>query len=133
MSDSTEDLVKRHMANGTPTSRGFYARFVEVLGSIGSFTVHPAKTSITFKGARRGFCGAHPKGEKLVGYFDLMRKLPPDPRLGAVSAYTKTLYVHQFRITSLAQLDEEFQSWLREAYAVGQGAHLQPRTTRSSV
>lgn len=130
MIEGPEDLVKQHLANGTSTSRDLYARFIEVLGTIGPFTVHPAKTSITFKGTRRGFCGAHPKGEKLIGYFDLMRKLPPDPRLGAVSAYTKTLYVHHFRITSLDQLNEEFQGWLREAYAVGQGAHLRPSATQ---
>jgi hypothetical protein len=42
--------------------------------------------------------------------------------------YTKRLFVHQFRIRTPEQLDEEFAGWVREAYVVGQGGHLgQPR------
>lgn len=118
------DLVQQHMENGTPTSRALYERFVEMLDQIGPYTTHPAKTTITFKGTRRGFCGAHPKNDNLIGYFDLMRALEPDPRVRSVSPYTKKLFVHQFRITSLEEMDETFHGWLREAYRVGQGEHL---------
>lgn len=120
----SEDIFKRHMENGTPNSRALYSRFVELLDKIGSYTTHPAKSTITFKGTRRGFCGAHPKKDNLMGYFDLMRPLEADPRIRSVSPYTKKLFVHQFRIASLEEMDETFQGWLQEAYRVGQGDHI---------
>lgn len=119
-----EDIFKQHMENSTPKSRALYDRFVAMLDEIGSYTTHPAKSTITFKGTRRGFCGAHPKQDSLIGYFDLTRPLDPDPRIRSISPYTKRLFVHQFRIDSLEALDETFHAWLREAYTVGQGAHL---------
>lgn len=125
----SQEILQQHMAQATPAGRGLYARFVEILDAIGPYTVHPAKSTITFKGTRRGFCGAHPKGERLVGYFDLMRPLDPDPRLRSVSPYTKKLYVHQFRIETTAEMDGAFEAWLREAYLVGQGEHLNTPST----
>jgi hypothetical protein len=112
------------MANGTPESQALYTEFRSILDSLGPYSVHPAKTSITFKGSKRGFCGAHPKKNALVGYFDLMRALEPDERIRKIYPYTKTLFVHQFRVVSSLELDTVFRSWLAEAYLVGQGAHL---------
>jgi hypothetical protein len=89
-----DPLFKQHMANASPQGRQLYLGFVEHLDAIGPYSVHPAKSTITFKGSRRGFCGAHPKGDVLVGYFDLMRALDADPRVRSVSPYTKTLFVH---------------------------------------
>ena len=120
----SEAIIKQHMANGTPKSRALYDRFVQILDEIGPYTTHPAKTTITFKGTRRGFCGAHPKKDNLIGYFDITRELEPDPRIRSTSPYTKRLYVHHFRIASIEEMDETFQGWIREAYGVGQGDHL---------
>jgi hypothetical protein len=124
MTIGEEDLISWHLENGTPDSRAMYARFVHMLDQIGPYTVHPARSTITFKGTRRGFCGAHPKGERLVGYFDLTRQVDADVRVRSVSPYTKRLFVHQFRVLTLSDLDNEFKNWLVEAYAVGQGKHL---------
>ena len=67
--------------------------------------------------------GAKPKKHSLDGYLDLQRELR-DPRILRSSPYTKRLFVHQFRVTSPGHLDSEFAAWIREAYAVGAGAHL---------
>lgn len=120
----SENILKQHMENGTPNSRALYDRFIGILDEIGAYTVHPAKSTITFKGARRGFCGAHPKRDSLIGYFDLTRAIESDPRIRSVTPYTKRLFVHHFRISSIDEMDETFQSWIREAYRVGQGDHL---------
>lgn len=119
-----ENLIKQHMENGTPESRALFNRFVEILDEIGTYTTHPSKSTITFKGTRRGFCGAHPKKDKLIGYFDLTRELESDPRIRLTSPYTKSLYVYHFTITSIEEMDETFQAWIKEAYGVGQGDHL---------
>ena len=47
-----------------------------------------------------------------------------DARIQRSSPYTKRLFVHRFRVVALEELDDEFGAWLCEAYAVGQGAHL---------
>jgi Domain of unknown function (DUF5655) len=119
-----QDMIDWHMASGTPQSRAMYSRFIEMLDAIGPYTVHPAKSTITFKGSRRGFCGAHPKGQMLVGYFDLMRDLGPDSRIRSISPYTTRLFVHQFRLAKLDEMDKTFQHWLVEAYGIGRGEHL---------
>ncbi|WP_240482341.1 DUF5655 domain-containing protein [Microbacterium sediminis] len=83
----------------------------------------PSKSSITFKGTRRGFAGARPTAKGIRVYLDLQRAID-DPRVQNVAPYTSRLFVHHLTITSPAQLDEEFAGWVAEAYAVGAGAHL---------
>jgi hypothetical protein len=117
----SDDIIKQHMENGTDNSRALYDRFVQILDGIGTYTTHPAKSTITFKETRRGFCGAHPKKDNLIGYFDLTRAIESDARIRSVSAYTQKLFVHQFRISSIEEIDETFQGWIREAYDVGAG------------
>jgi hypothetical protein len=123
----TEDwTVERKLAEGDEAGRALYAMFIDLLDRCGPYTVHPSKTSITFKGSRRGFAGAHPKKSYLVGYLDLQRLLTGDPRITSGEPYTKRLFVHHFRITDADQLDDKFAGWLEEAYAVGNGAHMTP-------
>ena len=115
--------VDDHLRGSDPAVIRLYERFVELVEACGPFEVSVAKTAITFKGSRRGFAGAKPKNQWLDGYLDLQRQLK-DPRIRSASPYTKRLFVHQFRVTALDQLDEDFAGWVREAYDVGQGLHL---------
>jgi hypothetical protein len=89
----------------------------------GPFTYAVSKSGITFKGKRRGFAGARPIRRGLTGYLDLQRVVD-DPRFISSSAYESRLYVHQMRLCGAGELDETLMGWIREAYAVGQGAHL---------
>jgi hypothetical protein len=83
-----------------------------------------SRTTVTFTGPRRGFAGARPTRYGVRGYLDLMHRLDDDPRIGSIAPYTARLFVHAFRLTSLAEVDDTFRGWVAEAYAVGQGAHL---------
>jgi hypothetical protein len=112
-----------HLVGKPEFSVALYHAFVGLIAACGEYTVSPSKTTITFKGVRRGFAGARPDRQGLVGYLDLQRALV-DPRITRVSPYTKKLFVHHYRIREQAELDDEFATWIREAYAVGQGAHL---------
>jgi Domain of unknown function (DUF5655) len=115
--------VERHLLGRPPQVVALYRRFVELAEACGPFTYSVTKTAITLKGTRRGFAGAKPGGRALGGYLDLQRQVH-DPRITRSAPYTTSLYVHQFRVRELEQLDEEFAGWLREAYRVGAGAHL---------
>jgi hypothetical protein len=43
---------------------------------------------------------------------------------------TKRLYFYRYHVDAISDLDEEFGHWLREARAIGHGAHLPAGVTR---
>jgi hypothetical protein len=115
--------VEDHLSGQPPASVALFHRFVEVLASNGPYICAVSKTTIGFKGSRRGFAGARPSRRGLVGFLDLER-IVTDRRITHVSPYTKRLFVSHFRISELADFDDTFAGLISEAYAVGQGAHL---------
>ena len=98
-------------------------RFVDLVRACGPFEYVVGKDGIAFKGERHNFAVAKPKAHSLDGVLVLLRHLQ-DSRIRAVQIYTKRLFGNQFRVIQPDQLDEEFASWIHEAYQVGQGKHL---------
>jgi hypothetical protein len=121
--NDTRYTIDDHLRDKDELVVDLYRRLVSIVEGCGPFEYAVAKTGITFKGSRRGFAGAKPKPDRLDGYFDLTRRVE-DPRILNSSPYTKRLFVHQFRVTKSEQLNETFAGWIREAYEVGQGKHL---------
>jgi hypothetical protein len=115
--------VEDHLRGKPAAVVKLYERFVELIEACGPFDYAVSKTAITFKGSRRGFAGAKPRAGGLDGYLDLQRRVE-DPRIRTAEAYTRRLFVHQFRVSAPEQLDGEFAGWVREAYEVGRGGHL---------
>jgi hypothetical protein len=107
--------IERHLEAGTDNGRELYRRFVDIVAACGEYTTSVAKTTITFKGPRRGFAGARPNGDRLQGYFDVTYRVE-DSRISRSSPYQKDLFVHQFRVDSPAQLDDAFARWIADAY-----------------
>ena len=120
---SDDWTIERHLTGKPAAVRDLYRRFIDLVKACGPFTYDVTKTAISLKGTRRGFAGAKPKPQTLDGFLDLQHVVR-DPRILRSSPYTRRLYVHQFRISSPMQLDEQFASWVQEAYEVGAGAHL---------
>jgi hypothetical protein len=116
--------VDDHLRDARPEHVALYHAVAALIAEQGPVTLSVSKTTITFKGVRRGFAGAHPTRGGVVGYLDLTRSLAGDPRIRNVSPYTKRLFVNHYRVTSEADLDETFRGWVAEAYAVGRGDHL---------
>ena len=115
--------VEDHLRGKPAASVALYRRFVEIVNACGPTTTSVSKTLIAFKGTRRGFTGAKPTAQGVRGYFDVTRQIT-DRRVISNTPYTSRLFVHQFRLTTPDDLDETFGSFIREAYTVGQGAHL---------
>ena len=115
--------VEDHLAGQPASSVELYGRFVSMVGQCGPFSYSVTKTTVTFKGSRRGFAGALPTRRGLSVYLDLQRVIE-DRRVISVAPYTRRLFVHQVRLATMDDLDGQFRGWVREAYAVGQGAHL---------
>ncbi len=124
--DEREWSVDDHLRDAQPQQLALYRQFEELVHACGEVFVSVSKTTITFKGRRRGFAGARPTRRGVRGYLDLTRSLEGDRRITNVSPYTKRLYVNHFLVSSADDLDETFRSWVRDAYRVGQGEHLRP-------
>ena len=100
-----EWTVERHLERGSPEVVVLYRAFVDLISACGPFSYSVSKTAITMKGSRRGFVGAKLRPRSLDGYLDLQRQVS-DPRILRSSPYTSRLFVHQFRITRLEELDD---------------------------
>ena len=128
MSEREVWTVDDHLRGADPDAVALWHRVDDLIRSFGDVTHSVAKTTITYKGPRRGFAGARPAGTGVRGYFDLMRdlgqSLPDDPRIRGISPYGRNLFVHQFVLRDAVDLDGVVASWLAEAYQVGCGAHL---------
>ena len=62
----------------------------------------------------------------LDGHVVLARRLD-SPRFSRVYEVSQRNQVHEFRLRSPAEVDEEVTAWLAEAYTVGQQKHLARR------
>jgi hypothetical protein len=105
--------VERHLAAGSEAGRALWHRVAEIVASCGEHSLSVAKTTITFKGPKRGFAGARPKGDEVIGYFDVTYRVEGDPRIRSVSPYQRDIFVHHYRVGAI---DEEFAGWIRDAY-----------------
>ena len=115
---SSEWTVERHLEAGSEHGRALWQRFADLVAGYGEHSLSVAKTTVTFKGPKRGFAGARPRGDELIGYFDVNYRVE-DPRIRSASPYQKDLFVHHFRIS---EIDDEFAGWIHDAYEqVGRG------------
>lgn len=117
--------VEGHLADKPDAARRLYDRFMQLLHACGPFDYNITKSLIGFRGPRRAFAGVRLTKKGLQGYMDMTRPVENDPRFTNVTPYTKRLFVHTLLITSEDQLDETFAGYVRDAYAVGQGEHLE--------
>jgi hypothetical protein len=107
--------IERHLEAGSPDGVALFRLFVDTVAACGEYTTSVAKTTITFKGPRRGFAGARPVGDRLQGYFDVTYRVD-DPRIRSCAPYQKDLFVHHFRLDAVEQVDDEFRGWIADAY-----------------
>jgi hypothetical protein len=110
--------------DGMPDSSvRMFRRFVDMAQASGPVIFELQNGPIVLRGTRRIFAGVRVLDRGLEGRLNLMRRVA-DPRLVTVEANARTLVSYRYLLTSIAGLDHEFQRWLDEAHAVGDGAHL---------
>lgn len=88
----------------------------------GPVTVLPEKTRIALQ-VRMSFAAFSLKPHWVDGHVVLARRLD-STRFKRIYEVSPRNQVHEFRLGSAADVDEEVKSWLREAYSVGQQKHL---------
>ena len=113
------------MSSVDPSVVRLYRGLERMVRKCGPVTVSPVKTSIAFK-IRTTFAGVGFEKEGLRVGILLARRLK-NPRFVKVQSISPRNHEHVFRIREPKDLDSEVQSWLREAYQVGQQPHLHQR------
>jgi hypothetical protein len=92
------------------------------VNALGPVVVLPEKTRIAFH-VRMSFAQVTPRRAWLDGHVVLTRRLD-HPRFRSIETFSPRNHLHTFRITQLADVDDDFRAWLAEAYAVGEQRHL---------
>jgi hypothetical protein len=68
-------------------------------------------------------CGLTLRRRWVDGHVVLARRLE-HPRFRRIDSFSPRNHVHQFRLATLEEADEEVAAWLAEAYRVGAQRHL---------
>jgi len=111
-----------HFRDKPAEIRALYDRVVAVLDTIGPVRILPEKTRIAFQ-VRMSFAQITPRKRWLDGHVVLARRLE-SPRFRRIETFSPRNHMHVFRLTSPAEIDDEFRQWLVEAYSVGNQEHL---------
>ena len=114
--------LDRHFAHASPAVRAAFDRVVVAARRLGPVEVLPEKTRIALH-VRMSFAAFMPRRHWLNGHLVLARRID-SPRFLRVETYSPRNVVHTFRLTSPADVDDEFVAWLAEAYQVGAQKHL---------
>ena len=111
------DLDRHHFARASPQVRATFDRVVAVVRGMGPVEVLAEQTRIALH-VRMSFAAFMPRRNWLSGHLVLARRID-SPRFTRVDTYSPGNVVHMFRLSSPADVDEQFAAWLAEAYRVG--------------
>jgi hypothetical protein len=118
-----------HHFHGKPKSiRTLFNEVRRAVSACGRVIVLPEKTRIAFQ-VRMSFAQVTPKHGWLDGHVVLARRLP-HRRFRRIDTISPRNHVHHFRLVTVEDVDDDFRSWVREAYAVGAQEHLGRRQAR---
>jgi hypothetical protein len=111
-------LTEDEFFRGREAQRALYRALLAFIERCGPVTVNINKTRISFQGRARFACVDRVTKDGLVCHVWLKRRLE-NPRFIRIEALPPGDFVHYFRLTDAAQLDDEAAAWIAEAYEVG--------------
>jgi hypothetical protein len=115
--------LEHHFEGKAGEVREIYEAVLKAIKRCGQVTVLPEKTRIAFQ-VRMSFAQLTTRSKWVDGHVVLARRFE-QPRFRKIETFSPRNHVHHFRLMSVADVDAEFESWLAEAYAVGEQKHLQ--------
>ena len=114
--------VERHFARSQPPVRAAYEAALAVVRALGPVEVLAEKSRIAWH-VRMSFAAFRPLVSWLDGHMVLAREVP-SPRWRRVEVFSARNVLHVFRLGGPDEVDEEFRTWLAQAYDVGAQRHL---------
>jgi len=115
--------LEHHFEGKAEEVRDIYETFLKAIKRCGPVTVLPEKTRIAFQ-VRMSFAQLTTRSKWVDGHVVLARRFE-QPRFRKIETISPRNHVHHFRLMSAAEVDEEVEGWLKEAYAVGEQRHLE--------
>jgi hypothetical protein len=115
--------LDRHFAKRSPELRTLFDALAKAVKSCGSAEVLSEKTRIAFH-RRMSFLSVYPRKDHLILGFVLAERRE-HPRFESVQTFSARNHLHNLRLRSIGEIDEEFREWIRAAYEVGEQRHLQ--------
>jgi hypothetical protein len=121
--------LEDHFKGKSPIVRELFNRYLAMVKRCGPVTVYAQKTRIVFQ-VRVRFAGAVIRKNWVEGGFWLKRRIEhPRFRVECIPPHD---YVYRFRLAGPEDIDQELESFIREAYAVGCQKHLEVHRKKSS-
>ena len=118
-----------HFTGREPQVVATFNRLLTAAEKAGPVTVVPEKTRIAFQ-VRMSFAAFTLKRRWVDGHVVLARRLESS-RFTRIEVYSPRNVLHAFRLRTPEEVDVEVESWLAEAYLVGEQKHL-TRARRSA-
>jgi hypothetical protein len=114
--------LAHHFEGKRPEIRALFDAVVAEIRRLGPVRVLPEKTRIAFQ-VRMSFAQVTPRQQWLDGHVVLARRLE-SARFRKIETFSPRNHLHAFRLQSISDIDDEFRTWLAEAYRVGEQRHL---------
>jgi hypothetical protein len=116
--------LEDHFVGRNPDVVATFHRLLAAAEKSGPVKVLPEKTRIAFQ-VRMSFAAFTLKRRWIDGHVVLARKLDSS-RFTRFEYFSPRNQLHAFRLHDPTEVDDEVQSWLAEAYLVGEQKHLSP-------
>ncbi len=114
--------LDRHFAKRSPELRALFDALAKAVKLCGPADVLSEKTRIAFH-RRMSFLSVYPRKDHLILGFVLAERIE-HPRFEAVQTFSPRNHLHNLRLRSIGEIDDEFREWIRAAYEVGEQRHL---------
>jgi hypothetical protein len=114
--------LDEHFAGRDPHVIATFDSLVKAAEKSGPVKVLPEKTRIAFQ-VRMSFAAFTLRRRWIDGHVVLARRLE-SPRFRRIDVISPRNQVHVFRLHEPSEVDSEVESWLAEAYLVGEQRHL---------
>lgn len=99
-----------------PSGVALFQTLTQTAQGLGQITLSPAKTQVSFRGARTTFMMVFIAGKRVGGYLFLRRSIA-SPIFRKVHAASANRHVHHFQFDNPKVIQGEFAQYLREAIA----------------
>ena len=116
--------LKDHFVGREPQVVETFQKLLAAAEKSGPVTVLPEKTRIAFQ-VRMSFAAFTLKRRWIDGHVVLARRLDSS-RFTRFEFFSPRNQLHAFRLRAPAEVDDEVEAWLAEAYLVGEQKHLSP-------
>lgn len=118
MSHSCARLSEDEFFAGRDAQQSLYRDFRGFVERCGPIAVNVNKTRISFQARARFVSVNRVTRDGLSCHLWLKRRIE-SPRFTRIEHFQPSDYVHNFKLTEVAQLDKEMAAWIAEAYEVG--------------